>query len=230
MLDGLFVTTRAPTSSETKCPDDFRSGHKKATGLNCQALCDSALQFLFVSVKSPGKTNDLKAYHMSVLSELIEKLPEGYFCGGDNAYCNTEHLLVPFPGQNLGQREDSFNYFLSQLRVRIENTFALLVAQWGILWHPLRVRLKNQPKLIKCLFKLHNFCIDEKERAPPLDGPSGSPPQRATLATEREFNTRVIEERAELLTRYQFQRSVQGSCLRNNLADMILEKNNVRPR
>jgi hypothetical protein len=48
MLDGLFVTTRAPTSSETKHPDDFRSGHKKVTGLNCQALCDSALRFLFV--------------------------------------------------------------------------------------------------------------------------------------------------------------------------------------
>ena len=37
--------------------------------------------FSLVSIKSPGKTNDLKAYHMSVLSELIEKLPEGYFCG-----------------------------------------------------------------------------------------------------------------------------------------------------
>jgi hypothetical protein len=114
MLDGLFVTTRMPLSGETKHPDEFRSGHKKATGLNCQTLGDRVLQFLFVSVKSLGKMNDIKAYHMSVLSELIEKLPEGYFCGGDNAYCNTEHLLVLFPGQNFGPQKNFFNYFLSQ--------------------------------------------------------------------------------------------------------------------
>ena len=167
---------------------------------------------------------------MSKLSQLIENLPEGYFCGGDNAYCNSEHLLVPFPGQNLDQRMDSFNYFLSQLRIRIENAFALLVARWGILWRPLRVRLKNQPSLIKCLCKLHNFCIDEKERAPPLSAPPGTPPPTAETHTEREFNTNVIKERSEWLTVYQFQRQVEGPCLRNNLADMIREKNYVRPR
>lgn len=50
---------------------------------------------------------------------------------------------------------------LSQLRVRIENAFALLVGRWGIFWRPLRVQLKNQPKLIYAISKLHNFCIDE---------------------------------------------------------------------
>ena len=137
MLDGILIATRSPMKSETKRPDDYRSGHKKKIGLNCQAICDSSLRFLFVSVKSPGKTNDLKAYRMSRLYDLIEGLPEGYFCGGDNAYCNTEHLLVPFPGQNLLQREDSYNFFLSQLCIRIENAFALLVRRWGILWRPL---------------------------------------------------------------------------------------------
>ena len=137
---------------------------------------------------------------------------------------------MPFPGQNLDQRMDSFNYFLSQLRIRIENAFALLVARWGILWRPLRVRLKHQPCLIKCLCKLHNFCIEEKERAPPLSGPPGTPPPMAETHAETEFNTNVIRERSEWLTEYQFQRQVDGPCLRNNLADTILEKIFVRPR
>jgi hypothetical protein len=55
-----------------------------------------------------------------------KNLPEGYWGGGNNAYCNSEHLLVPYPGQKLSQHMDSFNYFLSQLRIRIENAFALL--------------------------------------------------------------------------------------------------------
>ena len=258
MVDGILIRTVSPSRRETKRRDDFRSGHKKQIGLNCQALCDSSLRFLFISVKAPGmtndiviamlflvtphpcdfvslllsvktpgKTNDLKAYRMSKLSELVENLPEGYWCGGDNAYCNSEHLLVPFPGQNLPQRMDSFNFFLSQLRVRIENAFALLVSRWGILWRPLRVRLKSQPKLIKCLCKLHNFCIDEKEPRPAASGPRGTAPPTAMVTVETEFNTKVMEMRSEWLPEYRFQRTVEGPCLRNNLADMIMEMNYV---
>ena len=229
MIDGILIATKSPTKRETNKPDDFRSGHKKKIGLNCQALCDSSLRFLFVSVKSPGKTNDLKAYRMSKLYDLIESLPEGYWCGGDNAYCNTEHLLVPFPGQNLSQRKDSFNYFLSQLRIRIENAFALLVRRWGILWRPLSVKLKNQPNLIMCLCKLHNFCIDEKEISPSVFGPAGIPLSMGVVHQEEEFNTEVLQNRAEWLTEFRFTRQVMGPCLQNNLSDMILEKNYVRP-
>jgi hypothetical protein len=157
--------------------------------LNCQAICDSLLRFLFVLVKSPGETNDLKAYSMSRLCNLIESLPEGYFCGGDNAYCKTEHLLVPFPGQNLLQRKDSYNFFLSQLRICIKNAFALLVRHWGILLRPLNVQLKHQPSLIMCLCKLHKFGIDEKERGPPITRPAGVPPSIAEVHNKVEFNS-----------------------------------------
>jgi hypothetical protein len=107
---------------------------------------------------------------------------------------------------------DSFNYFLNQLHIHIENAFALLVGRWGILWRPLSVRLKNQPNLIKCLCKLHNFCIDEKERQPPISGPDGIPPPMATLEMETKFNTGVIRYRSDWLTEYQFQQQVEGPC------------------
>ena len=167
---------------------------------------------------------------MSAVSDWIENLPEGYLCGGDNAYINADHLLVPFPGHNLSPKKNSFNYFLSQLRICIENAFALLVRWWGILWRPLNVGLKNQTMLVESLFKLHNFCIDEKERPPPIFGPSGLPPAMSEVHTEDHFNTEVIKNRSEWLTAYQFQREIQGDCLRDNIANAILEKNYVRPR
>jgi hypothetical protein len=86
------------------------------------------------------------------------------------------------------------------------------------------VQLKNQPSLIKCLFKLHNFCIDEKERLPTNTGHSGNPPSIAEVHIEEEFNSEVITNRSEWLTEYQFTCEIQGPCLRETLADMILEK------
>jgi DDE superfamily endonuclease len=74
-----------------------------------------------------GKTNYLKAYHFLQLSEMIERLLYGYFVGGDNAYVNLEHLIVPFSGRHITPEQDTFNYYLSQLRVCIENTFALFI-------------------------------------------------------------------------------------------------------
>jgi hypothetical protein len=88
---------------------------------------------------------------MSKLCDFIEGLPEGYLCGGDNVHVNKEHLLVLLLGQKLSEGKDAFNSFLSQLHIRIENAFALLVRRWGILWHPLNVHLKNQPKQIKSI-------------------------------------------------------------------------------
>jgi hypothetical protein len=42
---------------------------------------------------------------------MIENLLPGFFSCGDNAYVNTEHMPVPFPGQNLDQCRDSYNVF-----------------------------------------------------------------------------------------------------------------------
>jgi hypothetical protein len=56
MLDGLLVTTRSLTRSETKRPDDFRSGRKKQIGLNSWAKLATAhglLQLLLESAARP---------------------------------------------------------------------------------------------------------------------------------------------------------------------------------
>jgi hypothetical protein len=92
-----------------------------------------------LSCRCPGKTNDWMAYLRSTMSTQIDNLPALYYIVGDTAYVNSEHLLAPYPGTNLNQREDAYNLYSSQLRIRIEQAFALLVGWWGIFWCPLRV-------------------------------------------------------------------------------------------
>lgn len=72
--------------------------------------------------------------------------------------------------------QDAFNFYLSQLRVRIEQAFGIFVGQWGILWRPLRVQFAGRSGLATALFRLHNYLRDEQVK--PLqtseeDGDSG---------------------------------------------------------
>ena len=89
------------------------------------------------------------------MSQAVGKLPDGYYILGDAAYPLSDHLLTPYPGQGLSPEKDSFNFYLSQLRVKVEQSFGILVQRWGILWRPLRVAFDGRPKLIRALFHLH---------------------------------------------------------------------------
>jgi hypothetical protein len=45
----------------------------------------------------------------------------------------------------------------------IECSFALLVQNWDILWHPIEVEFSGWTKVLMALAKLHSFCIDESD-------------------------------------------------------------------
>ena len=94
---------------------------------------------------------------------MIIDLPIGKYIVGDNAYICTESLLTPYAGaeQRNESVKDTYNFYLSQLRIRIEMSFGLLTNKWRILRRPLQVKLKNTGKVFMCLCRLHNYCIDE---------------------------------------------------------------------
>ena len=93
---------------------------------------------------------------------MVQNLPIRKFVIGDNAYMCTETLLTPFSGNEKKDPEkDAFNFYLSQLRIRIEQTFGLMTNKWRILRQPLQMNLKNVAKTFMCITRLHNFCIDE---------------------------------------------------------------------
>lgn len=151
-VDGLLAKMVAPSIHDTLNVIRYFSGAKGGYGLNIQAIATAKYRFLAMSCKCPGATNDWTAWLSSFMADATAKLPRGYYLLGDAAYPISNQLLTPYPGTGLAPGMDSFNFHLSQLRVKVEQSFGILVARWGILW---------RPKLIRTLFHLHNFFIDE---------------------------------------------------------------------
>jgi hypothetical protein len=162
-LDGLLLLIRTPKKDEAANVRQFFSGHYQRMGLNVQGLVDCHLRFLYAGVLAGGRASDYKAYQKSSILHWIENLPPMYFVAGDNAYVCTEHLLTPFCGSNRSIPEnDAYNFYLSQLRIRVEMAFGLLKTKWRILRTALEVPLAEAPVIFQVCCLLHNYCINER--------------------------------------------------------------------
>jgi hypothetical protein len=76
-------------------------------------------------------------------------------------------MVTPYPN-TLGRAKDNYNYFHSQLQIRIECAFGMFVHRWGVLRTAIQCNI-SEPKtisLVLALAKLHNFCIDEADVVP----------------------------------------------------------------
>ena len=145
----------------------YFSGHYCTYGVNIQAMCDADCRFTFFSLAAPGKTNDNVAIKKTSLPAWLESLPLGYFIAADCAYSLTEHFFTPYSRpQRFLERNDNFNFFLSQLCIRIIMAFGLLVTMWLILHTPINVKFSNLKKLVSGIIRLHNYCINNHEEKP----------------------------------------------------------------
>jgi len=160
-LDGFFQRTNKPTKQETRNVLSYYSGHYESYGLNCQACVQSDLQFMYFEVVSPGSTNDNISYPQSAsLKSAFESLPRGYFGLADAAYPLCENLLVPFTGADrLDPALDAFNYYLSQLRIRVEMAFGRLVNKFRILSGKIVGSMERVSAILTACARLHNFII-----------------------------------------------------------------------
>lgn len=171
-IDGIVIWMNRPTLKEAmKVGVDqqkFYCGRKHKFGLNCQAVCDVRGRFLDISITYGAASSDLLAFENSKLYKLLEQgiLAPGLCLFGDNAYLNTIYMATPYPNTSGGPK-DNYNFFHSQLRIRIECAFGMLVQRWGILRMamPMGISVKKTIALVNCLAKLHNFCIDEVDSA-----------------------------------------------------------------
>ena len=131
--------------------------------MDFQAACNHNCRFLFIGVAGPGVMGNRDAIKQIRLGSLIESLPGLYCAIGDCAYTASEHLVPIFRGENARTaRNDNFNFFASQLRIRIEMAFGLMVNKWGILTRPLEIKVRHVKRLIVAIGRLHNFCINEQ--------------------------------------------------------------------
>ena len=163
-IDGILIWMNRPTLHEAKKvgvdQQKFYCGRKHKFGLNCQAVCDVRGKFLDISITYGASSSDLLAFENSKLYRLLEKgiLARGLCLFGDNAYLNTLYMATPFPNTSGGPK-DNYNFYHSQLRIRIECAFGMLVQRWGILRMamPMGITVKKTIALVNCLAKLHNF-------------------------------------------------------------------------
>ena len=112
---------------------------------------------------APGKTPDCKAYEFTGLKDIVDNLPSGIYVVGDAAYMLSEHMLVPFTGaEKLDVEKDAYNFFQSQVRIRIEMAFGRLTTKWRVLRRKLETSLKVSSKVILACAMLHNFVINRQ--------------------------------------------------------------------
>ena len=140
-IDGYLATIMQPRRNECNGnPGAFYSGHYGVYGLNVQAICNHKSQFIFFAVVAPGKCGDQVAFERTSIPTLMQAFPLGTYLIGDAAYSVGEKMLVPFTGSKQNNSSNAaHNFYLSQLRIRIEMAFGLMTNKWRILRAPLQI-------------------------------------------------------------------------------------------
>jgi hypothetical protein len=137
-IDGILIWIHKPMVEEAKSvgidQQKFYCGRKHKFWLNYQAVCDARGRFLDISITHGGVSSDLLSFENSTLFKHLESgaLAKGYVLFGDNAYLNTLFMATPYPNTNGGPK-DNYNFYHSQLRIRIECAFGMFIQRWGIL-------------------------------------------------------------------------------------------------
>jgi hypothetical protein len=103
-------------------------------------------KIIYVSAKHAGSTLDSTAFMSTPLRTLLDRseadggLPGWASVAADNAYVKGSacaRVLTPFPGA-LSSCQEAFSYYLSSLRILVEQVFGVVVGRWGILWSPIQ--------------------------------------------------------------------------------------------
>jgi hypothetical protein len=145
----------------------------------------------------------------------------------------SEHLLGPYHGaQRDNEANATFNFYLSQLRIRIEMAFGLLTTKWRILRVTCSANVVDGTlaKIVETCTRLHNFIIthdgtydlDDDEQAIDKFGDTGL----------GYFDTRVDDaDREEGGHSVDELLCLEGvSMLRQHIRDEISANGHVRPQ
>lgn len=161
-LDGISVKVKKPrkNSAAYQC----RKGYY---ALPVQAIADSEYRFLYFSAKCVGSTHDALAFAVSDLGKSLKdnKILPQYWIACDEAYGCSENLICPVPRSQASDVEDAFNFFLSSMRIHVEQAFGGLVARFPIIKRGLEFELYRNIRVVCLCMKLHNFCIDNSDNS-----------------------------------------------------------------
>ena len=156
-----------------ECPQNMGSAYynyKHFHSIVLMTMCNTNYTFTLVDIGGYGRDDDAgifnnslfgKAFHNKeiVLPDPIEKgeftLP--YVIMGDDIFPLKEWLIEPYPGRNLNEIQQIFNYRLSWARRVIENCFGILCARWKIFRRPIKAGMHLIQNIVKATICLHNY-------------------------------------------------------------------------
>jgi len=163
-VDEIAVEKEQPLATDAPRVEHYCT-RKSFYALKNQAISDSEYKFCWMACSSPGVTVDSTAFSRTSLGRqlsdrdsvlTLDMTRDGHRIAADGAYAAREGLAVPRPGVGQGYRwRDAFHFYLSSLRVYIEQGIGMLLWRWGVFWRPLRVPFAKRPSLVRARFRLH---------------------------------------------------------------------------
>ena len=178
-VDGLLIWTHQPTEEDCELlgvgQKKFHCGRKNKFGLNLQAICDADCRFLDISILYGAASSDLLAFENWSLREKLDIpgfLAAGLCLFGDNAYVNRWSMATPYPNvSGFNRQMDAYNFYHSQLRIKIECAFGMLVRRFGYLQKkaPQKHTMTKVMAVVSCLCRIHNWLIDVTGRTQAAD-------------------------------------------------------------
>jgi len=131
VLDGIAIGIRGPSGTETSKPAEF-FGRKGFFSLNVQVVCDGHCRFIYANTAGPGAMHDSAACFQSRLAKQLDSGALNmllHLLIGEDAFSVSDSLLALWLGQVHPVEKDAFNFYLSQLRQKIERAFGILHAR-----------------------------------------------------------------------------------------------------
>ena len=92
-------------------------------------MCNARGRFLNIGIGHLGSTLDYLAFATSSLHTKLERpgfLALNLVLYGDNAYVSNTYIVIPYKNVSDSSKE-TYNFYHSQVRIRIEYTFSILV-------------------------------------------------------------------------------------------------------
>ncbi|XP_077084689.1 putative nuclease HARBI1 [Siphateles boraxobius] len=161
---GVIDCTHIPISTPIKEIEANYLNRKANHSLNVQITCDHQCMVTSLDARWPGSMHDNQIFENS---SLCQRLQEGQFDGllvGDETYACQSFLMTPYPDPETTPQHD-FNMALSQTRLKIDTTLAVLKARFNCL-RDLRVSPERASQIVGACVVLHNIATIRKERVP----------------------------------------------------------------
>ena len=99
-----------------------------------------------------------------MLPNIVKSLPTNLFLSTNNGYVVSKIRLAPIGGsERIIPENETYNFYLLQLGICIEQAFGLLVSKCRIMRSPLELDLDNTGKAIFACASLQNFFIYEED-------------------------------------------------------------------